>query len=266
MSRRRPATVIVTRSRGRRAATTGGVAAAAAVAAVAAGYASPAVTSWPLLRARLLPGLAGIGQADHVALTFDDGPDPASTPAFITALAQSGTKATFFLLGSMLIHAPEVGRELVDAGHEVAVHGWEHRYTTFRTPAALYDDIARARDLIADVTGRQPVYFRPPYGVLSAGSLSAARRLGLRPVLWTAWGRDWEARATPESVLATVRKDLAGGGTILLHDSDCTSAPLSWHAALGTVPLLLAECAGRGLRVGPLAEHFAPAGAGAGRG
>ncbi|WP_232304067.1 polysaccharide deacetylase family protein [Pseudofrankia sp. DC12] len=258
------AAVIATRARGRRAAA-GGIAAAAA-AAVAAGYAGPAVTSWPLLRARLLPGLAGIGKADHVALTFDDGPDLASTPAFIAALAATGTKATFFLLGSMLMHAPEAGRELVDAGHEVAVHGWEHRYTTFRTPAALYDDIARARDLIGDVTGRQPVFFRPPYGVLSAGSLAAARRLGLRPVLWTAWGRDWEARATPESVLATIRKDLAGGGTVLLHDSDCTSAPLSWHAALGAVPMLLAQCADQGLRVGPLAEHFALPGAVTGRG
>jgi hypothetical protein len=102
--------------------------------------------------------------------------------------------------------------------------------------------------------------------VLSAGSLSAARRLGLRPVLWTAWGRDWEARATPESVLATIRKDLAGGGTVLLHDSDCTSAPLSWHTALDALPLLLADCAERGLRVGPLAEHFEASGAGAGRG
>jgi len=232
-----------------------------AVAATAAAYASPAVTSWQALRAGLLPGLAGIGRPDHVALTFDDGPDPASTPAFLTALEAAGTRATFFLLGSMLMTAPGLGRELVDAGHEVAVHGWEHRYTTFRAPRALYDDLARTRDLIAEVTGRAPVYFRPPYGVLSVGALSAARRLGLRPVLWTAWGRDWEERATPESVLATVGKDLTGGGTVLLHDSDCTSAPLAWRSALGALPALVDTCAGRGLRVGPLAEHF-PTGAG----
>lgn len=235
---------------------------AAAVAVAAAGYAGPAVASWPLLRTRLLPGLAGIGRPDHVALTFDDGPDPASTPAFLDALAASGTKATFFLLGSMLMHAPELGRALVAAGHEVGVHGWEHRYGTLRTPGALYDDLARARDLIGDVTGRQPVFFRPPYGVLSAGSLAAARRLRLRPVLWSAWGRDWAPDATAGSVLSTIRKDLAGGATVLLHDSDCTSAPLSWQAALGALPLVVDECAGRGLRVGPLAEHFESATAG----
>ena len=251
---------VKTRSPARRRAAAGGGAATALLAA--AGYAGPAITSWPRLRARLLPGLAGIGRPDHIALTFDDGPDLVSTPAFLEALAASGTRATFFLLGSMLVKAPELGRELVAAGHEVAVHGWEHRYTTFRAPGALYDDVARTRDLIGDVTGRRPVFFRPPYGVLSAGSLSVARRLGLRTVLWTAWGRDWEERATPRSVLATVTRDLAGGGTVLLHDSDCTSAPRAWHSALGALPMLLDECAGRGLRVGPLAEHFAAAGPG----
>ncbi|MDT3445890.1 MULTISPECIES: polysaccharide deacetylase family protein [unclassified Pseudofrankia] len=233
----------------------GGVA-GAVLGAAAVGYAGPAVTSWPAVRTRLTPGLAGLGRQDHVALTFDDGPDPASTPRFLDALAAAGTRATFFLLGSMLARSPSLGRELVTAGHEVAVHGWQHRYTLLRTPSALYDDFARTRDLIVDVTGCQPVFFRPPYGVLSTGALAAARRLGLRPVLWTAWGRDWRGGATPESVLATVREGLAGGGTVLLHDSDCTSVPQAWRSALGALPGLLDECAARGLRVGPLGEHF----------
>jgi hypothetical protein len=63
-------------------------------------------------------------------------------------------------------------------------------------------------------------------------------------------------------VLATVRRDLSGGGTVLLHDSDCTSAPGSWRSALGALPDLLADCADRGLTVGPLAEHFAAAASG----
>jgi peptidoglycan/xylan/chitin deacetylase (PgdA/CDA1 family) len=230
--------------------------AGAAAAAVAVAHSLPAVTSWPALRARLLPGLAGIGRPDHVALTFDDGPDPASTPQFLDELAKTGTKATFFLLGEMLTKAPELGRELVAAGHEVGVHGFRHRYALLRTPWALRDDVARARDLVAEATGVEPVWFRPPYGVLSAGMAAAARRIGLRTVLWTAWGRDWEAKATPASVMATIRKDLRGGGTVLLHDSDCTSSPLSWQRTLGALPLLLDDCAERGLRVGTLGEHF----------
>jgi len=232
---------------------------AAAAAAAAAANAVPALTSVPPLRLRLLPGLAGVGAPDHVALTFDDGPAPASTGRFLDQLASRQVRATFFLLGSMLAEAPDLGRQLVAAGHEVAVHGWLHRNLLTRTPLATYDDLSRTRDLVADATGTVPVFFRPPYGVLTASALLAARRLGLRPVLWTCWGRDWTAQATARSVFDTVRRDLRGGGTVLLHDSDCTSAAGAWRSALGALPMLLDECLRRGLRVGTLSEHGLPA-------
>jgi peptidoglycan/xylan/chitin deacetylase (PgdA/CDA1 family) len=85
--------------------------------------------------------------------------------------------------------------------------------------------------------------------------LSAAASLGLTPVLWTAWGCDWTAGATPASVLRTVRGSLAGGGTVLLHDSDCTSAPDSWRATLGALPELIDGVRDAGLAFGPLREH-----------
>jgi len=91
--------------------------------------------------------------------------------------------------------------------------------------------------------------------VLTGGALLAARQLGLTPVLWSSWGREWTRGSTAESVYATLCRDLRGGGTVLLHDSDCTSPPGSARAALGALPLLLDECGRRGLRAGPLGEH-----------
>ncbi|WP_327066068.1 polysaccharide deacetylase family protein [Kitasatospora sp. NBC_01250] len=223
--------------------------------ALAVGHSLPALTSLGPLRPLLAPGLSGPGDPGHVALTFDDGPDPASTPRFLAELAKTGTRATFFLLGRMLQRAPELGRELVEAGHEVAVHGWEHRPLLVRSPRATRDDVARARDLVASVTGQQPRWYRPPYGVLSASALYAAKENGLTPVLWTHWGRDWTASATPESVLRTLTRTPLAGGTVLLHDSDCTSAPESWRATLGALPRLLELCEQRGLAVGPLRDH-----------
>jgi peptidoglycan/xylan/chitin deacetylase (PgdA/CDA1 family) len=216
---------------------------------------APALTVLPRLRVRLFPRLAGLGDPDRVALTFDDGPNPASTPRFLDALAAGGVRATFFVLGSMLAQAPGLGRDLVAAGHEVAVHGWAHRNLLLRSPASTYDDLARTRALIADVTGLVPRFFRPPYGVLSASALLAARRLDLMPVLWTCWGRDWTRSATPQTVLDTVRSGLGGGGTVLLHDSDGSPAPYAWQSTLAALPRLLEDCAQRGLRVGPLSEH-----------
>jgi peptidoglycan/xylan/chitin deacetylase (PgdA/CDA1 family) len=215
----------------------------------------PSVTSLGPVRAALWPGLTGLGAPGHVALTFDDGPDPASTPLFLEALEEAGVRATFFLLGEMVTKAPGLARRIADAGHEVALHGWAHRAHLAVSPARTLRDLRRGRDEVADAVGRAPAWYRPPYGVATAATFAACRTLGLRPVLWSAWGRDWTASATAESVFHTVARDLRGGGTVLLHDSDCTSKPGSWRSTLGALPLLLAHCAEQGWRVGPLAEH-----------
>jgi peptidoglycan-N-acetylglucosamine deacetylase len=227
----------------------------AGLAGLAIAQAGPGLTGLAPVRRVLFPRLAGQGDPGHVALTFDDGPDPESTPLFAGLLAEHGVRATFFLLGSMVEQAPWLAAELASAGHEIGVHGFDHRYLPARLPHVVRSDLHRATDVIERATGARPRLFRPPYGVLSGPSLLAARELGLTPVLWGAWGREWTPGATPESVFATLAGDLAGGVTVLMHDSGCTSPPGSWQAGLGAVPLLLAECAQRGLAVGPLCEH-----------
>jgi peptidoglycan-N-acetylglucosamine deacetylase len=230
-------------------------AAGLALACLAVTHAGPGITALAPVRRRFFPRLAGLGRAGQVALTFDDGPDPGSTPAFLELLAARHVRATFFLLGSMVVKAPGLAADIAGAGHEVAVHGWAHRYTILRPPRAVRDDLARATDAVTAASGRQLRFYRPPYGVLSAGALAAARAQGLTPVLWTCWGREWTAGATPASVYATLAADLTPGATVLLHDSDCTSPPGAAAAALGALPRLLDNCAERGLAVGPLADH-----------
>jgi peptidoglycan/xylan/chitin deacetylase (PgdA/CDA1 family) len=225
------------------------------MAATVAAYAAPALTAVAPIRRRLLPRLAGLGRPDHVALTFDDGPDPASTPHFLRALDHLGWKATFFMLGSMARQAGSLAAEVAAAGHEVAVHGDVHRSQVWRQPAAVLDDARRARDTVAELTGAEPRFMRPPYGTLSAAGPAAAGRLGLEVVLWTAWGRDWRAEATPDTVAHDVRAGMRPGGTVLLHDSDCTSAPGAWRSALGALPRLADAWSGLGWSVGPLAQH-----------
>ena len=225
------------------------------VAALTIAQGGPGITALGPVRRRLFRGLAGYGDPGHVALTFDDGPDPRSTPGFLDLLARRDIRATFFMLGSMVAAAPGLAAEVAAAGHEIAVHGWDHRYLTLRGPRDTFRDMARAREVIAETTGRVPAYVRPPYGVLSGGALLAAGRLELRPLLWTCWGREWAPGATPWSVARTLRRDLSGGGTVLLHDSDATSPYGSARAALGALPWLLDECARRGLAAGPAAGH-----------
>jgi hypothetical protein len=74
-------------------------------------------------------------------------------------------------------------------------------------------------------------------------------------VLWTTWGRDWRNQATPESIVDEVQRTLVRGATVLLHDSDCTSAPGSWKATLASLPILAEHWDAARLTVGPLADH-----------
>ncbi len=233
------------------------VAAVAGVAAagIAIAQAGPGITGLGPVRLRAFKRLAGQGDPGHVALTFDDGPDPGSTPEFLKVLAERDVRATFFMLGSMVTKAPGLAAEIAGAGHEVGVHGFDHRYLPARTPMATRSDLTRATELIADVTGTMPRLFRPPYGVLSGPALLTARELGLTPVLWGAWGREWAPGATPASVLRTLLSGLDGGVTVLLHDSGCTAPPGAWQLGLEAVPPLLDECERRGLAVGPVREH-----------
>jgi peptidoglycan/xylan/chitin deacetylase (PgdA/CDA1 family) len=159
------------------------------------------------------------------------------------------------MLGTMARRSPGLVAEVAAAGHELAVHGDEHRNMLRRLPGPAADDIRRCRDTLAEITGVQPAWFRPPFGILSSGALRGAKRAGLATVLWTTWGRDWRKEATPESVTADVLRRYVAGGTILLHDSDCQSYPGSWRAALGALPRLADELATRRLEVGPVGEH-----------
>ena len=215
----------------------------------------PAATGWRQARNRLAPRLSGVGRASHVALTFDDGPDPTSTPAFLDTLDSLGWRATFFMLGTMAARWPDLVTEVAQRGHEVAVHGYTHSNHLRHGPHWVERELLTTRDKLAELTGVAPVWVRPPYGALSTSTFVGARRAGLRTVLWTSWGRDWRDAATAESIVDDVQRTLVRGATVLLHDSDCTSTAGSWKATLASLPLLAEHWEASGLTVGPLADH-----------
>lgn len=219
--------------------------------AAAAAQFAPGLTANPRVL-RLAPRLAGVGADGHVALTFDDGPVAPSTPAVLAALDALGWRATFFMLGEEARRAPGLAAEVVAAGHEVGVHGDRHRNPVKEPPWTTLDGLRRAWEAIASATGVTPAWYRPPYGVLSGAALAGARRLGLRPVLWTALGRDWEATATPATIVANVAAGLRPGGTVLLHDYAGSG---SWRATVAALPRLAELFDRLAVTPGPLREH-----------
>jgi peptidoglycan/xylan/chitin deacetylase (PgdA/CDA1 family) len=174
-----------------------------------------------------------------VALTFDDGPHPAGTPAVLAALERAGAHATFFLVGEQVRRDPPLAREIVAAGHAVALHGDRHRCQLRLTPRTLDDDLARVVATVADATGASPTLYRPPYGVFSLAGLALVRRRGWRELLWSRWGRDWRAHTTPAAIARRASRDLGAGDVILLHDADTYSAAGSWRRTAQALPAVL---------------------------
>ena len=209
----------------------------------------------------LLPGLAAalpalrapLGVEDRVAggegyaLTFDDGPHAQGTPAVLELLAAAGVRATFFLVGEQVRRNPSLAREIAAAGHGIGVHCARHRNLLRLTPAQTRRDIEEAEAVIAETTGLAPALYRPPYGVLNGAALLLARKRGWRTLLWSHWGRDWERRATPESIAARVTDGAGAGAVLLLHDADDYSAPGSWQNTVAALPRVLSKLAERGL-------------------
>jgi peptidoglycan/xylan/chitin deacetylase (PgdA/CDA1 family) len=188
-----------------------------------------------------------IESRDRVALTFDDGPHAEGTPAVLEELARHGATATFFVVGEQVAQRPALAREIVDAGHEIAVHGYRHTLLLRRRVGALAHDLDRAVGVIADATGVVPVLYRPPYGVFSSGALAHVRARAWRPLLWSTWGRDWERRATAQSIARRATKGLGPGDVVLLHDSDAYSSDDSWRRTAAALPSVLEAVAALGL-------------------
>jgi peptidoglycan/xylan/chitin deacetylase (PgdA/CDA1 family) len=171
------------------------------------------------------PGVTGEtdGTARTVALTFDDGPGP-TTPAVLDVLAQSGVRATFFVVGQRAAAEPEMLRRIVAGGHALGDHTWSHHTPSPRTGwkhRTLSREIERTKEAIFSATGLKPCLFRPPGGVIK-GARTVTRAAGLSMILWSVDPRDWSA--PPSNKFAPViQKRVAAGleqehPVILLHD------------------------------------------------
>lgn len=165
---------------------------------------------------RLWPSTTSVATVRNaMALTFDDGPDPEWTPRLLELLARYGAKATFFVLGQNAARYPDLIARIAAEGHEIGNHTWSHRPLPDLSRAEIAEELARTA---AAIGPKAVPLMRPPYGDFDRRANAVVRRLGYRPVLWSAASGDWEASgasAMAEQVLANARP----GAIALFHDT-----------------------------------------------
>ena len=157
-------------------------------------------------------------QQKVIALTFDDGPWNKTTEQILDILKKHNIQATFFVVGQHLNARQEIGKKIVEAGHVIANHTWNHPSKKSKmNPDRIKSEIGRTADLIYKITGRTTNLFRPPGGVLENGLADYAKERKHTVVLWSADSVDWYYRSAQE-ITKKVLNRASNGGIVLLHD------------------------------------------------
>ena len=157
-------------------------------------------------------------EGPYIAITFDDGPHGSLTPRLLKILKERGIKATFFVVGQCVAEYPEVARQIVTDGHEIANHSWSHPLLTKLGEASVRDQIDRTHNVIQQTTGVTPELLRPPFGGFTVRQRSWANSVwNYRTILWDVDSLDWKHRsaAKTEGIIVSGTRS---GSIILCHD------------------------------------------------
>lgn len=189
------------------------------------------------------------GKAKCVALTFDDGPMK-DTARLLRILDGYHAKATFFVVGTMVKEDPEMVREEVARGHEIANHTWDHSDLSRLPESGVRSQLQRTQDIVREAAGVTPLLLRPPYGATNARVAATARSFGLPQILWAVDPLDWKDRSAD----LVARRVLAGtrpGSVVVMHDIHPTTVT--------AVPKILAVLSGKGYHFVTVSDLFAGA-------
>lgn len=173
--------------------------------------------------------------ANKLALTFDDGPNPAVTPRLLELLAKHNAKASFFLVGKFVRECPELTKEIAARGHVLGNHTDTHPNLLFCGPKETGEELRRCHDAIHQATWAEPRWFRPPFGFRSPWLSEIVFRHNMRTAMWTLIPGDWRAKPSEwliermKPIAADAQKNIpksrAGGAiptgnVVCLHDGN----------------------------------------------
>lgn len=159
---------------------------------------------------------SGSQQPKRIALTFDDGPDSTYTPLVLEVLKKHNVKATFFVVGVQIAKHEEILKQIIEEGHTLGNHTWEHAKLTESTPEQIHEQIERVDKALQTSVGITTRLFRPPYGAADERVSQLVAQSGYHMIKWNSDTRDW-AGTPPKEMLELVKEQAKPGGIILMH-------------------------------------------------
>ncbi|MBI3406228.1 MAG: polysaccharide deacetylase family protein [Acidobacteria bacterium] len=192
-----------------------------------------------------------------VALTFDDGPNPATTPALLDLLEEHHARASFFVIGKYVRECPDLTREICRRGHVLGNHTENHVNLFWSNTGKIGEELALCKEAIQSATNAETHWMRPPWGYRGPQLNPVIRQKGFSGVvMWSALAWDWY----PQPVARTIQKlsKVRGGDIVLMHDGFHVSQGADRAHVLGALKhwlprwrdaglefVTLDECAGR---------------------
>ncbi len=172
-----------------------------------------------LLIQRRLP-LWKTKKSNSLLLTFDDGPDEKLTPGVLKILKNNDVRALFFLVGYRSEKYPDIVREIVKGGHKIGNHSYYHYNNRVPGYSEYRSDILKCQEVIRNITGVEPRYFRPPRVIISLPGLLAARSIGLQNMFWSLEGGEWgrNRHAGIDFIIQSIIHGAKNRDILLLHD------------------------------------------------
>ena len=209
---------------------------------------STTLATWPATPAAT-PGHSN-GSIKTVYLTFDDGPNPIWTAEILSILEASGAHASFFVIGQNAKDWPELVQREIRDGDTVGDHTWSHPNLTHLSAATVFAELGRDQNLIAQLTGKAPTLWRPPYGAFNRSTIATASGLGMRMQLWSVTTGDWQLPGT-NVIVSRVMSALHNGMVVLFHDG----GGYTRSETVAAVAILIPEIQAAGYRVAALPAH-----------
>jgi len=152
-----------------------------------------------------------------IVLTFDDGPDPLYTPRLLNLLKRHKVKATFFVVGKKAKQHPDLIRRMHEEGHEIGLHNYRHTSNWLMPPFVISQGLRQSADIVEEIIGERPIYYRPPWGHFNACMLPLQKKY--KTIMWTYILGDWKETLGVSKLLRRLKKCQLDGAIIVLHDS-----------------------------------------------